>query len=270
MRRTIHRRGSCETRKIRFRSMRALILSDIHSGLEALEAVLAADIEFEVVWNLGDTVGYGANPNEVIDGLRTIEAVSIRGNHDRACSSLEDMEDFSPVAALAVEWTRRVLTPGHRKWLEELPAGPIAPRSPGVVCVHGSPVHEDEYLVRPEDAFSAFHANQAAITFFGHTHKQVGFAYNHEDLFEIDPVYCSDHEPDEYEMPLRRGFRYLLNPGSVGQPRDGDRRAAFALYDDTQALFTWHRVPYNISKTQASIRRAGLPDFLADRLSQGR
>jgi diadenosine tetraphosphatase ApaH/serine/threonine PP2A family protein phosphatase len=250
--------------------MRALIISDIHSNLEALHAVLAAAPPHDVFWNLGDTVGYAANPNEVIDAVRKIDGISIRGNHDRACTSPEDRDDFSPIADRAVRWTRSVLTRDNNGWLERLPAGPLSPPGLDVSCVHGSPLDEDEYLLSPDDAVFALQAATARITFFGHTHKQVGFASDREYIFELEPLYSSDDEEDEFEMPLRRGLRYLLNPGSAGQPRDGDWRAAFAIYDDERALFTWHRVPYDIAKTQESIRRAGLPDFLAERLSHGR
>jgi len=250
--------------------MRALIISDIHSNREALEAVLAAAPPHDVVWNLGDTVGYAANPNEVIERVGKLAGISIRGNHDRACTSDGDLDDFSPVADRAVQWTRGVLTREHREWLERLPAGPLSPRGPDVTCVHGSPVDEDEYLVDADDAAFALQAATARITLFGHTHKQVGFEGSDEELVQLEPLYNSDDEADAFELPLGRGLQYLLNPGSVGQPRDGDWRAAFALYDEARALFTWHRVPYDVGKTQESIRRAGLPEFLASRLSEGR
>jgi diadenosine tetraphosphatase ApaH/serine/threonine PP2A family protein phosphatase len=250
--------------------MRALIISDVHSNLEALNAVLAAAPAFDAVWNLGDTVGYAANPNEVIDRVRKLSAISIRGNHDRACNSMEEMEDFSPIADRAVQWTRLALSRKNREWLERLPTGPLSPLGPELSFVHGSPIDEDEYLVTDDDAAIALEVTGARITFFGHTHKQVGFATNGEELFTVEPLYSSYDEADEYELPLRRSLRYLLNPGSVGQPRDGDWRAAFAIYDESRALFTWHRAPYEVLKTQESIRRAGLPDFLAARLQQGR
>ena len=136
--------------------------------------------------------------------------------------------------------------------------------------MHGSPVHEDEYLVSADDAGVAFQAAGERITFFGHTHMQVGFASDGRELIRLKPLYSSDEDADEYELPLRRGIRYLLNPGSAGQPRDGDWRAAFAIYDEERALFTWHRTPYDVSRTQESIHRAGLPDFLAIRLVAGR
>jgi diadenosine tetraphosphatase ApaH/serine/threonine PP2A family protein phosphatase len=250
--------------------MRAMIISDIHANLEALEAVLRAAPAHDAVWNLGDTVGYAANPNEVIETVRALPGLSIRGNHDRACSSQEAMEDFSPVADRAVQWTRQALGRENREWLEHLPPGPVSPGNPEVSCVHGSPIDEDEYLVNDDDALYAMHASPGRITLFGHTHKQVGFANDGEQMFTLDPVYSSDVGSDAYELPLRRGIRYLLNPGSVGQPRDGDWRAGFAMYDQERSLFTWHRVQYDLFRTQESIRRAGLPDFLADRLRQGR
>lgn len=250
--------------------MRALIVSDIHSNLEALDAVLGGAPGHDVVWNLGDLVGYAANPNEVIDRILEKKSISIRGNHDRACTSPEENEDFSAIADRAVQWTRSVLTGQHLEWLENLPAGPLSPPGEEVSCVHGSPVHEDEYLISADDADLAFRAAKARITFFGHTHRQVGFVTDGEDLFTVEPLYGSDDDADEYELPLRQGFKYLLNPGSLGQPRDGDWRAGFAVYDEDRAVFTWHRAPYDVATTQESIRRAGLPDFLAMRLRAGR
>ena len=250
--------------------MRALIVSDIHSNLEALDTVLAVAPELDVVWNLGDLVGYAANPNEVIERIQAKGGLSILGNHDRACAHPQEIDDFSPIADRAVQWTRSVLTGENMQWLESLPAGPVSPSVPDASCVHGSPVDEDEYLVSADDTNLAFRAARARITFFGHTHIQVGFATDGEELFTVHPLYSSDDDLDVYELPLRPGFKYLLNPGSLGQPRDGDWRAGFAIYDDERALFTWHRAPYDVCKTQESIRRAGLPDFLAIRLSVGR
>jgi diadenosine tetraphosphatase ApaH/serine/threonine PP2A family protein phosphatase len=250
--------------------MRALIISDIHSNLEALNAVLEAAPAHDAVWNLGDTVGYAANPNEVIERVSKLPGISIRGNHDRACASQEELDDFSPIADRAVQWTRQVLSRSHREWLQSLPPGPVSPPGLELSCVHGSPIDEDEYLVSDDDAAIALEVTNARITFFGHTHKQVGFATDGDQLCMLEPLFGSDDDQDEYELPLRGGLRYLLNAGSVGQPRDGDWRAAFAIYDEACSLFTWYRAPYDVFKTQDSIRRAGLPDFLAARLRQGR
>ncbi len=267
--------------------MRALIVSDIHANLEALEAVLAAAPEYDVVWNLGDVVGYGANPNEVIEETRRLGSVFVRGNHDRACSGLGGIEEFNPIAQRAARWTECVLTGEHREWLRQLAAGPIAPDGPTVRCVHGSPLDEDDYLLTVRDAWPVLHATDARITFFGHTHMQGGFATHGDEWFRLTPRYAThphipgkhghmaaqhdlQEEAESFDLELRDGARYLLNPGSVGQPRDGDWRAAFALYDDAQKIVTWYRVPYDIREAQQRILSAGLPDRLALRLREGR
>ncbi len=261
--------------------MRALLISDIHANLEALEAVMAAAPDHDVVWNLGDVVGYGANPNEVIDESRRLGHIFVRGNHDRVCSGLGGIEDFNPVAQRAARWTECVLTGEHRDWLRQMAVGPIAPDGPFVRCVHGSPVDEDDYLMTVRDAFPALDATDARITFFGHTHVQGGFATNGDDWFRLAPQYATHRnghghhkahgeEPESFELELRQGARYLLNPGSVGQPRDGDWRAAFALYDDAGMILTWYRVPYDLKEAQQRIIDAGLPDRLALRLKEGR
>ena len=258
--------------------MRALLISDIHANLEALEAVLAAAPDHDVVWNLGDVVGYGANPNEVIDETRRLGSVFVRGNHDRVCCGLGGIEEFNPVAQRAARWTECMLTGEHREWLRQMAVGPI------VRCVHGSPVDEDDYLLTVRDAWPALDATDARITFFGHTHVQGGFATNGDEWFRLAPSYAvhrnghggrhgnenGHEEAEEFEVELREGARYLLNPGSVGQPRDGDWRAAFALYDDARMVLTWYRVPYDVREAQDRILRAGLPDRLAARLRDGR
>lgn len=249
--------------------MRALILSDIHSNLEALEAVLDAAPAHDVVWNLGDVVGYGASPNEVADRVYRLGTVVVRGNHDRACSGLTGIDDFNRYAADAVLWTRQVLSDRHREWLRSLPAGPVEPIDSTVRCVHGSPLDEDEYLFTGEDAWPSLKEAIAWITFFGHTHRQGGFATNGVDGFQLRPHYGSMSEVEQFELQLRKGARYLLNPGSVGQPRDRDPRAAFAVFDDAQSLFTWHRAPYDVYRAQQRIREANLPEFLAARLERG-
>jgi diadenosine tetraphosphatase ApaH/serine/threonine PP2A family protein phosphatase len=251
--------------------MRALVISDIHANLQALEAVLAAAPAHDVVWNLGDVVGYGANPNEAIDGVRALGGLIVRGNHDRACSGLMGIDDFSENAARAVRWTQKVLSKERREWLRELAAGPVTPEGlAGVSCVHGSPLDEDEYLFTLNDAWASLRAGAARIAFFGHTHVQGGFASSGKEFFDLRPDLGGGDEPEEGELPLRAGARYLLNPGSVGQPRDGDWRAAFALYDSARSLLVWHRVPYQVAEAQQHIRAAGLPAHLADRLSVGR
>ena len=250
--------------------MRALILSDIHANLEALNAVLDAAPAHDTVWNLGDIVGYGANPNEVIDRVRSLGQVFVRGNHDRACSGLTGVEDFNPIASRAAKWTQCVLSAEHIDWLRHLAAGPVMPDGPLVSCAHGSMLDEDQYVLSVRDAWQPLKQASTRINFFGHTHLQGGFATNEDEWFKLKPDYSTHDEAEEYELPLRDGARYLLNPGSVGQPRDGDWRAAFAIYDDLARTATFYRVPYDVRLAQMRIIRAGLPDRLATRLRDGR
>lgn len=250
--------------------MRALLFSDIHANLQALSAALAAAPAYDTVWNLGDVVGYGANPNEVIHRVRELGNVVVRGNHDRACSGLSDVSDFNPIAARAARWTRAMLTEDHTQWLRELAVGPITPDGPSVTCVHGSPLDEDQYLLTVRDAWQPLCQSETRINFFGHTHVQGGFATNGHEWFRLTPQYGSRDQAESYELQLRDGARYMLNPGSVGQPRDGDWRAAFALYDDEARTVTFYRVPYDVRLAQMRILSAGLPDRLAIRLRDGR
>ncbi|MGI8772027.1 MAG: metallophosphoesterase family protein [Acidobacteriaceae bacterium] len=259
--------------------MRALVLSDIHANLDALDAVLSAAPPHDTVWNLGDSVGYGAQPNEVIERVRGLGKVFVRGNHDRACCGLTSLESFNAIAARAAEWTRRQLTREHTRWLRVLPQGPVI-ATDGVACMHGSAADEDEYLLSIRDAIedvaiAPLHASQTRLNFFGHTHVQGGFAANDEEWFRLTPAFGKfpvgdSHSYEEYELQLRSGARYLLNPGSVGQPRDQDWRAACALYDGGSSTVTFLRVPYDVRAAQARILAAGLPDRLATRLRTGR
>jgi diadenosine tetraphosphatase ApaH/serine/threonine PP2A family protein phosphatase len=250
--------------------MRALIVSDIHANLDALEAVLEAAPAHDTVWNLGDTVGYGANPNEAIERVRGLGAVFVRGNHDRACCGLLSLDDFNPVASRAAQWTQSKLTEEHTGWLQKLAHGPLSPDGPGVSVMHGSPLDEDEYILSMRDAWDPLHAAPARINFFGHTHLQGGFATDGETMFKLNPYYRTRNGAEECEIELRPNARYLINPGSVGQPRDHDWRAACGLYDDVRMTMSFLRVPYDVRAAQVRIIRAGLPDRLAVRLREGR
>ena len=255
--------------------MRALVLSDIHANLEALEACLAAAPQHDVVANLGDIVGYGANPNEVAERSRKLSRVLVRGNHDRACTGLGGIEQFNPIAALAAMWTQQALTPENLQWLRTLPAGPEALPVNGseqrAICVHGSPLDEDEYLISLQDAMDVLMRSNIHLTFFGHTHLQGGFALGAaQGAAVLKPPFRSRDEAESYTLTLESETRYLINPGSVGQPRDGDWRAAFALFDSSQATLTYYRVPYDIRTAQEKIRAANLPPRLATRLQDGK
>ena len=250
--------------------VRILIVSDIHANLEALEACLQAAPSHDRVFNLGDIVGYGANPNEVTKRARGLGSVFVRGNHDKACTGMATLDDFNPVAGLAALWTRQQLTPGNLEFLRELPQGPLAPLK-NLQCVHGSPRDEDEYVLAPADAYSILGRAGVPLTFFGHTHIQGGYWIDDvkEDQGVIAPRYKSPQGQQEFQLSLRASARYLINPGSIGQPRDTDPRAAFALYDDARHTVTFHRVPYDIEQAQDKILSAGLPERLATRLAEG-
>ncbi|MGI9103939.1 MAG: metallophosphoesterase family protein [Terriglobales bacterium] len=251
--------------------MRLLILSDIHANLEGLEACLAAAPKHDLVVNLGDIVGYGASPNEVIERSRQLGKMVIRGNHDKACSGISNMAEFNPVAGLAVIWTRTILSKENLDWLRELPKGPASVEGvDGVQLVHGSPRDEDEYLLVLPEALHTMNGSSPAITFFGHTHVQGGFFAGRDDTAAIRPVYKTKDEQESFEFKLRKDARYLINPGSVGQPRDGDWRAAFAVFDTERYSVTYCRVPYPVEKAQQRILDADLPERLATRLAQGR
>ena len=247
--------------------MRALVVSDIHGNFHALEAVLAAAGTFDALWNLGDAVGYGALPNEVIALLRERATVNVRGNHDRVCAGLSNAHSFNPVAAEAAEWTERTLTEENRAWLRAVPQGPIR-ASELASCAHGSPLHEDHYILSMRDAWTPLQRMETPLTFFGHTHVQGAFSQHGADWEELQPA-C-DARTGAWPSNIREGTRMLINPGSVGQPRDRDPRAAFALYDTDAAEVVFRRTTYDVAGAQAAIRAAGLPARLADRLEAGR
>ena len=251
--------------------MRILLLSDIHANLEALDACLAAAPSFDLIVNLGDIVGYGASPNEVTKRSREVGNIFVRGNHDKAATGLMSLDDFNPMASAAAIWTRDQLTPENLEWLRALPHGPISlPDFPDVQIVHGSPNDEDEYVVSLGDALSPLISFSTSLTFFGHTHLQGGFFANGSSADGFRPEYQTVGQAESVPLELRREARYLINPGSVGQPRDGDWRAAFALYDTDAHIVNFHRTPYNLKDAQDRIFAAQLPSRLATRLAAGR
>jgi len=249
--------------------MRILILSDLHANATALHAALdAAKERWDHVVCLGDVVGYGPDPNEVTTTIRQLGARTIRGNHDKAATELMETNDFNPVAKAAVEWTRSHLSADNLKWLAELPQGPM--ETDGLVLVHGAFQDEDEYVFTPAQALEGLLDSTAAVTFFGHTHHQGGFSYENVnsslEVLNIHPRLSESFAPLRIE-PKRR---YLLNPGSVGQPRDSDPRAAFAIADLEHQLVEFWRIPYDIAEVQARMRNARLPEPLVQRLVIGR
>jgi diadenosine tetraphosphatase ApaH/serine/threonine PP2A family protein phosphatase len=247
--------------------MRYLILSDIHSNLEALEAVLrAAAQKYDAVLVLGDLVGYGADPNAVVERVRGLApAAIVRGNHDKVASGLDDAEDFNPMARAAAQWTRDALTPDTVAYLRDLPVGPLVVDDLVEIC-HGSPMDEDLYIVADLDAARSIGAARSPLCLFGHTHVALVARIDGQRRLEIE----APQGHPEFETRIDPDTKYLINPGSVGQPRDGDARAAFAIADTEKKLVTLYRVTYPIEAAQKKILAAGLPPMLAHRLAMGR
>src|SRR5712692_4529581 len=248
--------------------LRYLILSDIHSNLEALEeALTVASGRYERALCLGDLVGYGPDPNAVIERVRKLATVIIRGNHDKACAGVMNIDDFNPLAQQATRWTYEQLTPDHLHFLRNLPAGPVI--LDGFQIVHGSPTDEDEYIFGPSQALPVLRNLQVQVAVFGHTHFQGGFMVTPKGRFHSVRFPAAGGQKRGI-LPLEDGGRYLINPGSVWQPRDSDARAAFAILDEDQRKVEYYRTPYDISKTQKKMEKAGLPEPLIRRLEFGR
>jgi predicted phosphodiesterase len=247
--------------------LRFLILSDIHANLTALQAAIAA---VEGRWDralcLGDVVGYGPDPNEALDLVRSLNPVMIRGNHDKAACGVTDASDFNLVARIAAEWTTSQLRPENLTLLRELPMGPVQVNS--ITLVHGAVADEDEYVFAPGQALDGLLESPSSVTFFGHTHFQGGFSYRGTQLevIQMKPLPGANFSA----LELEEGTRYLLNPGSIGQPRDGDPRAAFAIADMDHRVTEFWRVPYDVAAVQARMREAKLPEVLVQRLTFGR
>jgi len=248
--------------------MRYLVLSDIHSNLEALEAVLRASSaqRYDSVLVLGDLVGYGADPNAVVDRVRALNpAAIVRGNHDKVAAGLDDAEDFNPMAKSAAHWTRDALTPDTLQYLRDLPTGPSIV-DPMVEICHGSPLDEDLYVVADIDAARSIAVARAPVCLFGHTHVAVIARMDNQRRLEIE----GPQGHPEFRTAIDADSKYLINPGSVGQPRDGDARAAYAIADLDKKVVTLYRVAYPIEAAQKKILDAGLPPMLAYRLGMGR
>ena len=245
--------------------MRALVVSDLHANAESLRAVFShvRRKKFDSVICLGDFVGYCAEPNQVLDMMRTVKATKlyIRGNHDRVAAGLEEGNGFHQAAKIAAEWTRKHLSAPNRRFLEKLPLGPLK-RDDFLLC-HGSPENEDEYVFNEVHASRIFDSTDAPIVLYGHTHLPVIFSVDSHGRVRGTAVRGNTF------VKLEADRRYLINPGSVGQPRDRNPRASFAIVDSTRMTAQFFRVPYNVAKTQSAILKAGLPPVLANRLKWG-
>ena len=188
--------------------MRVLVVSDIHGNLHAFQAVLEAAGAFDQMWNLGDAVGYGANPNEVIEILRARAAVNVRGNHDRVCAGLTSSQGFNPVAAEAAAWTQAALSPENLQWLRAVGKGPIK-ATELAACVHGSPLDEDHYILSMRDAWTPLQRMGTPLTFFGHTHVQGAFLQSEADWEELHPVF---DEAGSFDLRITEGRRRRVKP----------------------------------------------------------
>lgn len=245
--------------------MRYLILSDLHSNLEAVRCVLedARRRGFDRAVCLGDIVGYGANPNEVVDLVRRMELMAVvRGNHDKVAAGVESGEQFSEIALEAALWTREVLSEENRHYLETLPMGPL--EVDGFLISHGTPVEEDAYLLSEEDAGVIFDSLPFRLAFFGHSHFACAFHVGAGEPPQVELL-----AGEECVLKLDPQRRYLVNPGSIGQPRDHNPRTAYGIYDAGKETVTVHRVPYDVAGAQRKIADEGLPLPLAQRLEFG-
>jgi diadenosine tetraphosphatase ApaH/serine/threonine PP2A family protein phosphatase len=246
--------------------VRYLILSDIHANRQALDAVIeAAEGRYDRALCCGDLVGYGADPDNVAEWVRAHCAFTIRGNHDRASTGMEDLEWFNPVAREAAVWTQLHLSAENAEWIRSLPQGPLDVED--FQLIHGAPQDEDEYVLHIGEAHQSFGYLERRLAFFGHTHVQGGFIWNQSRVETIPHMGRRSHRQ---VLEIDPACAYLLNPGSVGQPRDADPRAAFALFDSGARMLTFVRVPYDIATAQERILEAGLPPALAERLMLGR
>lgn len=243
--------------------MRVVIVSDIHSNYVALEAVLDAAGAYDQLWNLGDTIGYGPCPNECMEAMRARATVMIAGNHDLACLGLVDLSDFNPEARTANIWNGEQLLAEHRAALEAMPLQLAV--DDRFYVAHGSPRDPVwEYLLTCSQAQENYSRFEQQICFVGHSHVPLVFRRAAGERAD-GPLLPGAG----YTLELHPDTRYIINPGSVGQPRNQDPRAAFAVLDTSNDTVTFHRVPYDIAKTQQQMRAAKLPDPLALRLQYG-
>ena len=243
-------------------NMKFLIVSDIHGNREALEAVLMDALgQYDQIVCLGDIVGYGADPNFVVDWARDNVSAIVRGNHDAVCAGLESLSRFNDNAAEAALWARRVLSPKNLAYLKALPAGPLSHE--GFNLAHGSPFGEYDYLCSLDDVAAISHRILTPLTFFGHTHDQGGFQIKRNGTINaIDPRVPTG-------LVLAPRSKYLVNPGSVGQPRDRNPDAAYAIYSPAERRIEFRRVEYDAKAAGKKIVKAGLPERLASRLLAG-
>jgi len=242
------------------KATKCAILGDIHGNLEALDAVLedAAKLGVDSYVCVGDLVGYNANPAECLERIRSLDAVTVRGNHDHYCSHDESLDDFHPLAANVVDWTRRQLSSEEIQYLRDLR---MVRGVNGFTIVHSTLDMPEKwgYVFDSLDAEANFNYQPTSVCFHGHTHVPV-----------VYQKHGSVNKSEYATLQVRLGEKYFVNVGSVGQPRDGDPRAAYAVYDLEKGEIELRRMAYDIETTQRKIREVGLPERLAARLELGK
>jgi predicted phosphodiesterase len=243
-----------------------LILTDMHGNAEALQAVLrrVRRKRFDATLVLGDLVGYGAGPNQIVDAIRELpgRVFRVRGNHDKVASGIEDGANFNHAALTAALWTKEHLNPTNLRFVRELEKGPTRVDDDFWIC-HGSPIDEDQYVLSIFDAWEIFTRFTGELVFFGHTHIPSLFVAKGSE------TKVALLRGPSGSIRLEPGSRYLINPGSIGQPRDRDPKAAYMTFDSERRVVRWYRVDYPIERAQQRILKAGLPKVLADRLALG-
>lgn len=242
--------------------MRILVISDIHANLDAFDAVLQdAGGQWDYVWCLGDVVGYGPDPNECVERLREMPHLCLAGNHDWAALGRLDLNSFNPDARRAVDWTSRALSPASRVWLEALPTTFVAGE---FTLAHGSPREPVwEYILEAQTAALNFSHFETAFCLVGHTHQPA--IYEQRNGRGAVAMIL----PDARQRRQLNGLRQIINPGSVGQPRDQNPRAAYALLDLPEEVWEYRRVAYDVQAVQQRMRRQDLPERLVRRLEYG-
>lgn len=242
-------------------NMRFAIFGDIHANLEALEAVLADARSFDVTHFacLGDVVGYNANPSECVELVRQLGCPVVKGNHDEQASEDTDLSTFNSLAAKAIQWTRDNLSEVDKQWLRDLKFSRIVRDFTVTHATLDTPAAWG-YVLSALEAAASFNYQNTQVCFYGHTHVPVGYVKNGVMVEEVDPTHVA----------IEAGKKYFLNVGSVGQPRDGDPRASYAIYSPSEKVVVWRRVEYPIERVQQKIRDAGLPERLALRLGVGK
>lgn len=244
--------------------MRYLIFSDIHSNLEAFEKFLGQKKAKNVdrILFLGDLVGYGPDPNGVIGLFRQLPHLkAVRGNHDKVIADLESSALFNPAAAFSAEWSKLNISPANFQYLKKLPKGPLVIDRFITIC-HGSTFDEDYYVFSQFEATESFRFMSTSIGFFGHTHFPIIYYLRNEKL-DVVPL------SETARIKLDRNTRYLINPGSIGQPRDKNPAPSYIVFDSVKMEISFNRFAYEVGKTQKKIRDAGLPELLASRLEAG-